>query len=212
MIDSLTLVSAKRIESFDFATVYTNLSLNVVFDNLKTVIKKSFLLSSKRFLKIDIYNKKAIWTNCFNTTVNLRCYSLNMIFELLEFVLYNSYIRFGGDLYKQIVGIPMGGDTSPVIADLFLSHQEYKYMMDKNNPINLKHALSNNKRYLDDILVLNCKDFIDISKNIYPSEPILEASHGTGHEDHFLDLNINICDNNKLSLKCIIKRMILILK
>ena len=79
VIDSLTMVSAKRIESFDFATMYTNLSLNVVFDNLKTVIKKSFLLSSKRFLKIDIYNKKAIWTNCFNTTVNLRCYSLDII-------------------------------------------------------------------------------------------------------------------------------------
>ena len=57
-----------------------------------------------------------------------------------------------------------GGNASPFIADLFLSQLEYKYMMDKNNPNNLKHVLSNNKRYLDDILVLNCKDFIDISK------------------------------------------------
>ena len=53
-------------------------------------------------------------------------------------------------------------------------------MMDKNNPNNLKHVLSNNKRYLDDILVLNCKNFIDISKNIYPSELTLEPSHGAG--------------------------------
>ena len=36
---------------------------------------------------------------------------------------------------------------------------------------------------------------------IYPPEVILEPSHGAGHEDHFLDLNINICDNNKLSFK-----------
>ena len=116
VIDSLTMVSAKRIESFDFATMYTNLSLNVVFDNLKNVFKKSFLLSSKRFLKIDTYNKKVIWTNCLNTTVNLRCYSLDMIFELLEFVLYNTYIRFGGDLYKQIVGILMGGECQPIYS------------------------------------------------------------------------------------------------
>ena len=74
-------------------------------------------------------------------------------------------------------------------------------MMNKNNSNNLKHVLSNNKRYLDDILVLNCKDFIDISKNIYPSELTLEPSHGTGLEDHFLDLNINISDKNKLSFK-----------
>ena len=52
--------------------------------------------------------------------------------------------------------------------------------MDKNNPNNLKHALSNNNRYLDDNLVLNCKDFIDISKNIYPSELILKPSHEIG--------------------------------
>ena len=40
--------------------------------------------------------------------------------------------------------------------------------MDKNNPNNLKRALSNNKRYLDDILILRCKEFIGISKNINP--------------------------------------------
>ena len=109
VIDSLTMVSAKRIESFDLETMYTNLSLNVMLDNFETVIKKSFLLSSKSFLKIDTYNKKATWTNCFKTTVNLRCYSLDMIFDLLEFVLYNTYVRFNDNLYKQIVGIPMGG-------------------------------------------------------------------------------------------------------
>ena len=50
-------------------------------------------------------------------------------------------------------------------------------------------------------MVLNRKEFIDISKNIYPSELTLEPSHGTGLEDHFLDLNINMSDNNKLSFK-----------
>ena len=62
-----------------------------------------------------------------------------MIFDILEFVLYNTYIRFNGNLYKQNVGIPMGGggNASPFIADLFLSQLEYNYMMDKNNPNNL---------------------------------------------------------------------------
>ena len=117
VIDSLTMVSHKRVESFDFATMFTNLSLNVVLDNLKMVIKKSFLLSSKRFLKIYTYNEKAIWTNCFKTTVNLRCYSLGIIFDLLEFVLYNTYITFNGNLYKQIMGTPMGGgDCQPIYS------------------------------------------------------------------------------------------------
>ena len=74
-------------------------------------------------------------------------------------------------------------------------------MIDKYNPNNLKHAFSNNKRYLDDMLVLNCKKFIDISKNVYPSELTLEPSHGTSLEYHFLDLNINISNSIKLNFK-----------
>ena len=79
VIDVLTIVSTKKIESLDFATMYTNLSLNVVLKNLKTIIKKSFLLSSKRFLKIDTYNIKARWVNCFKTAS--RCYNLDMIVD-----------------------------------------------------------------------------------------------------------------------------------
>ena len=48
---------------------------------------------------------------------------------------------------------------------------------------------------------LNCKELIDISKNVYPSELTLECSHGAGLEDYFIDLNINISDNNRLSFK-----------
>ena len=60
-------------------------------------------------------------------------------------------------------------------------------MIDKNNPNNIKQVLSNNKRYLYDILVLNCKEFVDISKNIHPSELTLGHSDGTGLKDHFSD-------------------------
>ena len=33
---------------------------------------------------------------------------------------YNIYIRFGTKLYRQIVGIPMGTNCAPLVADLFL--------------------------------------------------------------------------------------------
>ena len=68
-----------------------------------------------------------------------------MILELLELVLYNTYIRFWGRFVQANCGNSHGGNSSPFIADLIISHLEYKYMMDKINPINLKHALSNNK-------------------------------------------------------------------
>ena len=40
--------------------------------------------------------------------------------EALIHLLDNVYVRFGTKLYRQIVGIPMGTDCVPLVADLFL--------------------------------------------------------------------------------------------
>ena len=41
--------------------------------------------------------------------------------EALTFLLDNIYIRFGSKLYGQIVGISMGTNCAPLVADLFCS-------------------------------------------------------------------------------------------
>ena len=38
----------------------------------------------------------------------------------LHYLLDNIFIRFGSKLYKQIVGIPIGTNCAPLVADLFL--------------------------------------------------------------------------------------------
>ena len=40
--------------------------------------------------------------------------------EAPTFLLDNIYIRFGSKLYGQIVGIPIGTNCAPHVADLFL--------------------------------------------------------------------------------------------
>ena len=40
--------------------------------------------------------------------------------EALIHLLDTIYIRFGTNLYRQIVGIPMGTNCAPLVADLFL--------------------------------------------------------------------------------------------
>ena len=40
--------------------------------------------------------------------------------EALTFLIDNIYFRFGSKLYRQIVGIPMGTNCAPLVADLFL--------------------------------------------------------------------------------------------
>ena len=36
----------------------------------------------------------------------------------LHYLLDNIFIRFGSKLYRQIVGIPMGTNCAPLVADL----------------------------------------------------------------------------------------------
>ena len=47
-------------------------------------------------------------------------YSCQKVCEALTFLLDNIYIRFGSKLYRQIVGVPMGTNCDPLVADLFL--------------------------------------------------------------------------------------------
>ena len=49
--------------------------------------------------------------------------------EALSFLLDNIYIRFSSKLYRQIVGIPMGTNCAPLVADLFLFCYERDFML-----------------------------------------------------------------------------------
>ena len=40
----------------------------------------------------------------------------------------NIFIRFGTKLYRQIIGIPMGTNCAPLVADLFLFCYERDFM------------------------------------------------------------------------------------
>ena len=105
-------------------------------------------------------------------------------------------------MFKQIKGIPMGGNASPLIADLFLANLEFRYidkLVSSKSPENLRMAkkLSNNNRYIDDIGVCNMNnnnDFI-CSKDIYPKSIPLTAGCIENDKDTFLDLDITIEEN-----------------
>jgi hypothetical protein len=46
------------------------------------------------------------------------CYSEEQVISMLEFLIDNILVSFGGSLFQQIVGIPMGTNCTPLLADL----------------------------------------------------------------------------------------------
>ena len=50
---------------------------------------------------------------------DLNCGHARKFFDALHYLLDNIFIRFGSKVYIQIVGISMGNNCAPLVADLF---------------------------------------------------------------------------------------------
>ena len=62
-------------------------------------------------------------------------WSCQNVCDALSFLLDNIHISFGTKLYRQIVGIPMGTNSAPLVADLFLFCYERDSMEDLSSDI-----------------------------------------------------------------------------
>ena len=56
-------------------------------------------------------------------------WSCQNVCDALTFLLDNILILFGTKLYRQVVGIPIGTNCAPLVADLFLFCYERDFMM-----------------------------------------------------------------------------------
>ena len=64
----------------------------------------------------------------------------------------NKSIRFGSNIYRQIVGIPLGTNCAPLVADLFLFcyERDFRLSLSNNNQTDIMGASNSTFRYLDD--------------------------------------------------------------
>ena len=51
-------------------------------------------------------------------------YTADQICRMVEFLIDNVFVKFGGCLFHQVIGIPMGPNSAPLLADLFLYSYE----------------------------------------------------------------------------------------
>ena len=117
------------------------------------------------------------------------------------------YIRFGTKLYRQIVGIPMGTNCAPLVADLFLFYYERDFMTSLSvvKQAEIIEAFKSTSRYLDDLLNIDNPYFEGMVNRIYPPELQLNKANTSDTEAPFLDLLLSI-SNGFVSSKIYDKR------
>ena len=99
-------------------------------------------------------------------------YTANDICNMIEFLVDNIYVRFGGQLFRQMVAIPMGTNCAPLLADLFLYSYENEFLdkLIKEGKRKLARKFNLSYRYTDDLISFNNKRFKKFISDIYPKE------------------------------------------
>ena len=127
--------------------------------------------------------------------------------SMLEFPIDNIFVSFGGTLFQQVVGIPMGTNCAPLLADLFLYSYESEFLQKhvKDKKIHEARAFNFTYRYIDDVLSINNSRFAEFLPLIYPPQiPLLPH--------HFLTYTSNLTTVVKSVLKLLINGTTSILK
>ena len=54
-------------------------------------------------------------------------YTADNICKMIEFLIDNIFVQFGGRLFRQVIGIPIRTNCAPLLADLFLYSYENEF-------------------------------------------------------------------------------------
>ena len=139
--------------TYDFSTLYTTLPHNLIKDKLIDLIERAFQREGSPYLACN--DRYAFFTS--EKPKKYHAWSCQNVCDVLTFLLDNIFIRFGTKLYRQVVGIPMGTNCAPLVADLFLFCYERDFMMSLSvdKQADVIDAFNTTSRYLDDILNIN---------------------------------------------------------
>ena len=117
------------------------------------------------------------------------------LIECVKFLIDNSFIISNGNIYKQVIGIPMGSNAGPHIANIYLHQYEHKYftyLYENNSLLELKR-MQHIFRYQDDLLSLNDLGYLEeVISRIYSPEMIVSKTNISIAKTTFLDLSISI--------------------
>ena len=103
---------------------------------------------------------------------------------MIEFLVDNIYVMFGGQLFQRTVGIFMGKKCAPLLADLVFYSYENEFL---DKPIKEgKRKLARRKisyRYIDDLIFFNNKRLKEFISHIYPKELTISETSVASYVD-----------------------------
>ena len=174
-----SLHSVNSIKSFDFSTLYTTIPHDKLKSKLKQIINQCFFHKNgnRCFQCVVIGYQDTYFVRGHPDAPQKYLYAY--VIKMQEYLINNIFVEFGGRISQQTIGIPMGTNCAPLLADLFSYSYKAEFVQSllKAGKKNLAQQFNFAYRYIDDVLSLKNTKFAEYPKFIYPCE--LEISETT---------------------------------
>ena len=203
-LDQLDVRTATSVQTFDFSTLYTSIPHDLLNSRISNLVHNAFRKKdgSVRYTHIKVTRAKGYFTHDINGGGD-NMYTADNICKMIEFLIDNIFVQFGGRLefqWEQIV-------LHYLLTFSFNSYEnEVSDNMIRSGHRRLARSSNLCYRYIDDLIVFNNKKFLDYLKEIYPSQLTVEKANKSDHLADYLDLTFIIDSGGKLSTRLYDKR------
>ena len=197
-----SLHSVNSIKSFDFSTLYTTIPHDKLKSKSKEIINQCFFHKNgnRRFQYVVIGYKDTYFVrDHFDapTKIPSSRYHKDAWISNRQY-----FVEFGGRIFQQTIGIPMGTKCAPLHADLFLYSYEAEFVqcLLQAGKKHLVQQFNFTYRYINDVLSLKNTKFAEYLEFIYPRELEIKETTDTEASSSYLDCYLYI-DNGKLATR-----------
>ena len=176
--------------------MYTSTPHQKLNDRMHILVNQTFLYKngSPRYKYLVVNGDRTFFTNQETSAGNKN--DETPIFQMIDLLTDNIYIRIGNHLFRQCVGISVSTNCAPFLANLFLYSYEVEFLRSiKKSNKKLAKAFNLTPRYTDDLISINNPRFKQFLKDIYPRSLWPQTSE-LRNVVSYLDLLINISNGN----------------
>ena len=89
-----------------------------------SLVSEAYQVRGAKYLIVDRHGR-AHWSESPSTTPVCISVDRSKLIAQIEYLIDNIFIEVGNKVFRQTIGIPMGTDCAPQLANLFLLNMNY---------------------------------------------------------------------------------------
>ena len=192
-LQSPTFNHVPSIKYFDFSTLYKTIPNQKLKDRLTSIIRNAFIFKNgnRRYRYLVLGHGETYFVKEHSDS---KTSTLKITSSMLEFLVDNTFGVFAGKVFQQTVGIPVGTNCAPLLADIFLYSYEADFIQSLFST-EKKHSASRSNityRYIDDVMSINNPEFANYLGQMYLAKlEIKDTTEGITSAS-YLDLLLSI--------------------